>query len=192
MAKRHSIPPFPEDIDREGFGYWLSGFTDGEGSFNLIVDRHKARLICRAGFSISLRADDLDILRLIQKFWQCGGIYQDLKQPIGHPAMRFKVGKFHPLRHIVLPHFEKYPLLAKKRRDFEIWKQGVILWEQVASRRSLVRGTSQTGNYKWTTADHDHFITLADLLKSQRKFKSLELATPPNPHEDSFLFPNFK
>jgi hypothetical protein len=30
MVTRDPIEPFPADIDRDAFGHWLSGFTDGE------------------------------------------------------------------------------------------------------------------------------------------------------------------
>src|SRR5262245_22266687 len=75
MAARQSIPPFPDDIGREQFGHWVSDFVDGEGRFFLGQYRHSAGYInSNAFFQLSLRADDLSTLKLIQSYWGCGVI----------------------------------------------------------------------------------------------------------------------
>ena len=51
----NSIPPFPADIDRNAFGHWFSGLTDGEGCFYAkTVGIHSPEV----GYVLALRADD--------------------------------------------------------------------------------------------------------------------------------------
>jgi hypothetical protein len=120
------IPPFPDSIDRVFFGSWMSGFVAGEGTFalNTVTHRVSGHKYGRASFSICIREDDEAVLRLIRSYWQCGTMHQmrRFKYSRSRPAWVFCVTRSNHLRDIVAPHFERYPLVAKKARDFEIWK----------------------------------------------------------------------
>ena len=77
MLRPQVIDPFPEDIDRDGFGHWLAGFTDGEGCFCLPYTRNRKRTDAytpSARFTINLRADDAVILYTIQSYWRKGRV----------------------------------------------------------------------------------------------------------------------
>lgn len=61
---------FPGDIDRNSFGWYITGLTDGEGCFALLLGNHARRKQKRstpsASFVINLRDDDREVLQLIQ------------------------------------------------------------------------------------------------------------------------------
>lgn len=172
MALDDPIEPFPADVDREAFGHWLSGFTDGEGSFGLYLHRWSATQQTRgysARFTIALRADDLPALQLIRSFWGCGRLGTDKQQrlPRGKPSAVLILTRIADLCSAVIPHFERYPLRAKKARDFVIWRQGVELIRHVTSRKRRDR-------VKWLPEHHEEFVRLAGELRQSREFRMPE------------------
>jgi hypothetical protein len=193
MAKAKSIAPFPSDIDRDAFGHWLSGFTDGEGSFALAVTkcRATANLQPSASFRIGLRADETPILRSIQTFFGCGLlIYNDnvrSKITNAKPVMIFCVQESRDLATVIIPHFERYPLRAKKRADFAIWKQGVTLLATVSKRRSV--GRLGIGGFypKWAPEERARFVSLRTALITQRCYES-EPTDQPKREPEATLF----
>lgn len=179
MARRHPtqvIPPFPSNIDRTAFGHWLSGFVDGEGCFNLCLPKTiRSRLAIV--FSIRLRADELPILRQIQSFWHCGTIRFDNYKNSINPICCLQINKVDDLVNIIIPHFENYPLRAKKQHDFNIWRKGVAIFHEIIKRPRTYRprklGYIFSGTYpKWTNSDLHNIKLLCDELKTQRLFVS--------------------
>ncbi len=189
MATINRIEPFPADIDRAYFGIWLAGFTDGEGSFTL---RQEHRIytsgtkctVSSAAFAIGLRSDDFAILSTIQSFFSCGEIQNRERfnptTPNGKPSSDYRVQSVSDLAAIVVPFFDAHPLLAKKKRDFAIWREGVLLCDAIKRRKRLMRG-GRTGTLpKWKPEELDQFAALSQALKDQREFLAPE-ATLPKP-----------
>ncbi len=171
------IPLFPADIDRDAFGNYLSGFTDGEGCFSL--EEHMAKstsgrecLYRRATFQVSLRIDDIEILRVIMSFLGCGTVVERPRQIVGDRTARFLVSNKSELHDIIIPQFTQYPLRAKKKRDFEIWRKGVDLMYAVG-----IRGYQSGTHKKWTTLESDKFNRLLRLLRDQRRVDFMEEQT---------------
>ncbi len=208
MAKSHSskpIPPFPADIDRNAFGNYLSGFTDGEGCFMLAF--HESSRLCRSGntytrlhfdarFTILLRLDDLAILETIQSYFGCGKIFHHLHRPASSPQANFEVRKPKDLFLSVIPHFDQYPLRAKKARDYVIWRRGVELAYRVWQKPSRARkgpGKSKGWHTRWTDEEKNEFFGLVAALKEQRKFSSpiVALPEPSKPAVQQTLFGNW-
>jgi hypothetical protein len=127
MAKRKptTIPPFLED--RTAFGHYLSGLTDGEGSFVLTLQHVEKNKIGRVIFDLCLRADDIDILKKVQSFLGCGRLYfYSLNR--SNPVVYFKVTKHPDIWNKIVPHFDAFPLRAKKRHDYTIWRAAISWW----------------------------------------------------------------
>lgn len=183
MGKIHSIEPFPNDIDREYFGAWLSGFSDGESSFGLVQFLHgKNRyLISRAEFFLGLRADDFEIIKLIQSYWQCGNIHfgkRDTTYFNAKPSVCIRVHRAADLMNVVIPHFEKFPLMAKKKRDYQIWKEGVILQYNVKFRgKRCIPGRRGTFP-QWKTEETEYFAELVKTIRATRKYESTDTPMP--------------
>lgn len=174
----HTIPAFPDDVDRDIFGHWLSGFVDGEGCFDLAVSRRWGA----ARLSIGLRSDDGEILHQIRAFWRCGTIILDprIGKP-GHPKLSLQIGRTEHLAAIIVPHFDAYPLRAKKRRDFAIWKEAVGLLRRIMLRKRRRRPIGYGQLPKWTDAEHAEFRSLRDALKAIRHFDSSPQGTIVTP-----------
>jgi hypothetical protein len=120
------------DIDSD-FGNYLAGFTDGEGTF-IIVPDFRNRENYKTAFSISLRADDRKILEEFKRVLKVGHIRVTNRSSKnkrkwhilnGNPKVIWEVANYCDLYFIIIPFFEKFPLRAKKRRDFEIWSKAV-------------------------------------------------------------------
>lgn|SRR5262245_30505875 len=122
------IPAFPEEIDRSAFGHYLSGLVDGEGYFHIgwQKPRRKRRYFV-AALKIGLRADDRAILELIQSFLGCGNIHSFSRSGNRGDVAVFDVGAVGDLAEIVIPHFDRYPLRAKKRHNYLLWREAVLL-----------------------------------------------------------------
>jgi hypothetical protein len=196
MAKA-SLPvlPFPDHLDRRRFGDWLSGFTDGEGCFGLYLHTYNYSRCLRpvANYSISIRADDLPVLRLIQSFFDCGCVVPGTRDNgKSKDSYVFKITSLDDLMTVAIPHFQTHPLLAKKARDFHIWCEGVRFIHSVAnSRRLLSGGRVRAGQPQHWTADRvSHFLAIRDRLRKQREFQAPDLPPPPRPSfpDDPSLF----
>ena len=176
MSKRtRDLNDFPSLISREGFAWYISGLTDGEGCFSLLLDdrvrpRRKRQDMPTpsASFAINLRRDDDGILKLIRSFFQCGSlVYGGTTQQC---TLRFR--KLDDLE-VIVAHFDRFNLFAKKKEDFKIWREGVRLMLFVSERKQK-RSQRYGSSYKWTKVDHDYFVSLKNRLTSGRKLKSNE------------------
>ncbi len=94
-------------------GYYLSGFADGEGSFNIsIINRkrdYRNGWKVTPSFNISQRDDTVPIL--FMNFLKCGKI-RYRKDGVCY----FEVRSVNELYQKVLPFFRKYPLLSKEKK----------------------------------------------------------------------------
>lgn len=170
MARTNPISPFPSDIDRDAFGHYLSGFTDGEGCFQLGIarDPRSTRRTPFARFKIQLRDDDSEVLRLIQSFLGCGTLYHDPRiGSVSKPAMLFRVDSHAELASVVVPHFVRYPLRAKKARDFPVWRDGLDLIRRVTASPFAYSAHRLP---KWTEPVLAQFVAIADQLNRQRAY----------------------
>ena len=145
LYKISLVDSFRNKVQREGmpvrlsvndaFGYWFSGFFDGEGCLTMSGQGRmgKKGVIRRRdlGVSISLREDDAGTLEYIQNEIKTGKLSHAKRKPNPlkpkwHKAVAFRISNLKDLAEIVVPLFEKYPLHTKKAKEFEIWKVLVI------------------------------------------------------------------
>lgn len=102
--------------------HYIAGFVDGEGCFSITFNKNGNRLPeVRLIFEIELREDDEPILREIRKVLDCGNIYrlEYDRYAKWQPHVKLKVSNFTDISHKIIPFFQKYPLQAKKRLQFE-------------------------------------------------------------------------
>jgi hypothetical protein len=172
--------PFPSSIDRNAFSHWLSGFSAGEATFLIYAPNgHNGKPSPRANFRITLRDDDSDVVRLIHSFWQCGGTYRSsnerCKMPNAKPVISYYVTKISDLETVVVPHFEAFPLIAKKAFDFQVWRKAVLLLAKV-SKREPKRHRNDAGTRfigcesKWSPDELCQFQSYITELKSTRSY----------------------
>jgi len=113
--------PFSTLIQRPKLNPWfISGFTDAEGCFTILVqhnDKYKANWRVKAIFTITLHIKDTAILEDIKNTLGVGKVSIKGRSKVG-----YRVESFKDLE-IIINHFEKYPLVTAKVLDFLIFKE---------------------------------------------------------------------
>ncbi len=97
---------------------YISGYVDGEGCFTISFSpRSKLRVgwEVRPSFSASQNADRAEVLLLMREYFRSGSIRPDRSDR----TLKYEVRSLGDLRKQVIPHFERFPLLSGKVRDFE-------------------------------------------------------------------------
>lgn len=104
----------------------FTGLIDAEGYFSKIIFINKIRKLgwrVQSKFQIGLHKRDYNLLILLQKHLNgIGSIHIDSNKNI----VNFSVDSVKDLV-ILINHFDKYPLLTKKRADFILFKEVVKL-----------------------------------------------------------------
>jgi len=98
--------------------WFLTGFTDAEGCFFIGViksTRVKTKWEIQPSFKIELHIKDLELLRLIQKFFNVGNI------KVFKDKAAYYVSSIKDIT-IIINHFDNYPLVTKKYGDFLLFK----------------------------------------------------------------------
>jgi len=145
-----------EDV---GFGYWLAGFTDGEGCFR--IQRHE-RGTHACGFQIKLRRDDKAVLERIRRFVG-HGVISDCDDASGGSAPQAKYCVQDKAGcEALVGLFRRFPLTAKKAIDFEVWADAVWEWLE------RPRGNRWSGQ-----ADQSRAASLKSRLENVRKYTDI-------------------
>ena len=143
-------------IDLENLKYYLAGFTDGEGSFSVSIHRSK---FVRLGWNINplfqvyQHKDNSRILYIFKDVFKCGNV----SKKGGNPScFVYCVSSMHDLMGVVIPFFDRYPLVGEKYQNFLLFKQivhGVSLKKHLTKNgfRELARLAFQmnhSGKYR--------------------------------------------
>ena len=100
---------------------WVTGFSDAEANFYVRISRKSLALAgwtVEPVFAIRLHNKDLNVLYLIQKFFDVGRVYNHVEIE----EATFRVGSIKDLE-VIIKHFEMYPLLTQKLSDFILFKK---------------------------------------------------------------------
>jgi len=101
--------------------WWITGITDAEGNFSISLQEPRK---CSCAFKITQKDHSMGILYDLQKYFKCGIIVLDNKK---YNAYKFIVTKNEDLFNIILPHFDKYPLITSKNLDYLDFKKVVLM-----------------------------------------------------------------
>jgi len=71
----------------------------------------------RPSLSVSQNGDRREVLLLLQEHFQCGTLRPDRSDK----TLKWEIRNLSLLVTRIIPHFETYPLLSGKRRDFELF-----------------------------------------------------------------------
>lgn len=104
--------------------YWVTGFSDGDSSFYAPINDNTNQI--RVVYSISLNERELPLLKKIQSFFYGIGY---IGKDVNNQAFYYKVSRREDISSIIIEHFNYYPLISKKFKDFTIWLQIVKLME---------------------------------------------------------------
>lgn len=113
-------------IDSDLNPNWVTGFTDAEASFSLKMSKKsttKSGWSVIPEFRIELHSRDIILLRKIKNFFGVGV----LSERLDRNSIIYSVQSLREIKRVIIPHFEKYPLITQKKVDFILFKQGVNL-----------------------------------------------------------------
>ncbi len=101
-------------------GYYLAGFADGEGSFNVSFrPRKDYKLLWKVSMCFNISQRDRVILALYKKHLKCGTI-RGRKDGVFY----YEVNNFTAILENVIPFFKRFNFLsAQKKRDFSKFQQ---------------------------------------------------------------------
>lgn len=134
---------------------YVTGFADAESSFTVSIYKNETSKLgwrVKPYFSIELHKEDLIILNSIQSFFSVGTIRNRAR---GGENI-YSVNDLKDLINIIIPHFDKHPLLTNKRADFELFKEVVTIMNNkehltkegltkiISIRASMNKGLSET------------------------------------------------
>jgi hypothetical protein len=112
--------------------FWVSGFTAGDGSFNLMLDSSATTSIgasVRLRFNIMLHIRELEVIQGLANYFKLlspkASKVSDVKFChiyTGSKVAGFSITKFSDIVSIIIPFFEKYPIEGQRALDFEDFK----------------------------------------------------------------------
>lgn len=130
---------FERRIERDGipnrlavsdeFGYWFSGFFDGEGSIIVFTrpSTHDPRYAeYRLGIRVMIRDDDAEVIRMIHDNLKVGRVHTREAHGRSNPAVAWAVERVQDLAEVIVPLFDRYPLHTKKAKEYALWKPLVM------------------------------------------------------------------
>lgn len=139
-------------------GYYLAGFADGEGSFNVSFrPRSDYRIPWKISLCFNISQKDKVILALYKQHLKCGTLRS---RPDG--VWYYEVNNFLSIMNNVIPFFDHFGFLsAKKKRDFQKFKELAKLIEDgkhlindgVAQILNIRREMNDGGKRKYQDSD---------------------------------------
>lgn len=151
----------------DSLGNYLAGLIDGEGSFHIGVNsRRRSSRYSSIGcqFTLSLRLDDIGILRELQLATSWGRVYACRRSGLAqHPHARWEIFRKSECRGLVSL-LDRCPLRAKKKRDFAIWREAVLLW--------CAHRPANTASGRTPAPFREQFLTLHNELVRIRNFET--------------------
>lgn len=104
--------------------WFVTGFTDGEGCFMINLrpnSKLKTGYSVELVFKIALHSKDKPLVENLKNFFGVGTVTAR-----GSDCIQYWVGSLKDL-HVIVDHFENYPLISDKWSDYQLFKQVVDL-----------------------------------------------------------------
>lgn len=107
---------------------WVTGFTDGEGTFYVGINKNSTMTIgyqVLPEFRIVQHKKDIKLLYKLKDFFQAGSVR------VNHgDRYELRIRSLEHINNIIIPHFDKYPLMTQKKFDFLKFKHIINLMNQ--------------------------------------------------------------
>ena len=114
---RYNTPTLNREI-----GNYISGYTDGEGCFSVSFSKRPKLKIgweVKPSFSVGQNYDRREVLDLMKKYFKCGFMRRDYSDK----TLKYEVRSLEELLNNIVPHFQKFPLLSSKNKDFLLFAE---------------------------------------------------------------------
>jgi len=116
---------------------WFVGFTDGDGCLSTYEEKKYG---LRHEYTIGLEIADIRLLYKIKSFLGCGTIRKYNNIAI------FRIKKIHHILYILIPIFDKYPLLTEKKRNSYLKFRNTFLDKVLNSNRATIEDKTYCEN----------------------------------------------
>lgn len=93
---------------------WLRGFAEGEGCFQVVIQKYKDKTSVSLRFTLTQHSRDKVLMGSLVNYLGCGRYYSSPTRE----EVYFIVSTFSDISNIIIPLFHKYPLLGYKQQDF--------------------------------------------------------------------------
>lgn len=144
--------------------FWIAGFTSGDGSFHLNIKKFKSddnvnhRVSLR--FSINLNIRDVEILKGLVIYFNTLNQSKDkvvLNQKNRYVSksnntVSLAITKSSEIIEVIIPFFEKYPILGLKSLDFRDFKKVAIMID--AKKHLTIEGLNRILEIKLNMNKH--------------------------------------
>ncbi len=103
--------------------FYITGFTEGEGSFyvGILPRKMNTGWEVRPSFSLSQNEKDKVLVSSLVDFFGCGYV----RYSKSDLTFKYEVRSLKDLCDKIIPHFEKYQLTGRKQNDFIAFKKAV-------------------------------------------------------------------
>ncbi len=144
--------------------WYITGFVEGEGTFHVACYNDagmKTGIKVIPEFHISQSYLRLETLEAIKKYFVCGYLKPNHRRNPRDTTWVFVVRNRNDLLNKIIPFFERYPLLSRKRESFQRFAQVVRLMAQDAHRTAsglkrilqFAQAMNGGGVYRWKYKD---------------------------------------
>lgn len=100
--------------------WWVTGYTDAEGSFMINTAKAKTTTLgytVRLIYQISIHTSDVKILQALKEYFNKGEVIE----AAGY--VHFRVTNLKDIQEVIIPHFSTYPLQSTKVVSYTLFKQ---------------------------------------------------------------------
>ena len=108
--------------------YWVMGFSDAESTFSVRIAKDLTRTLglrILPVYSIELNIRDIEVLYKIKKYFNVGSV--KIRTRNGKSTGIYSVQSIKDLIDVIIPNFNKYPLITQKQADFILFSSIVHL-----------------------------------------------------------------
>jgi hypothetical protein len=139
--------------------HWFTGFSDGDGCLSVYKEKKYPDNL-RHEFSIGLEIADIGLLYKIKSLLDCGTV-----RKYNNVAV-FKIKKIHHILYIILPIFDKYPLLTEKKRSSYLNFRNTFLSKVLNSNRATTDDKNYSEDLLKNTPENLYKLPINDLLRN--------------------------
>lgn len=115
------------------FMLWLVGFTDGEGTFSVEINKNDTMTTgyqVQISFIITQHGRDLHLLEKIKTYFENSGEIKQSRGKSGGNIYQYRLRHIENIRKYIIPLFSHYNLKTLKRLDFEDFKKVAELMDK--------------------------------------------------------------
>lgn len=126
----NNLKPFKGDLSQHSCNmdpWFVTGLFDAESSFVITILRNdglKTGWRVQARVQLKMHEKDRGLIQSISNYFSGVGY---VTKPNKFSMVEFRVSTLKDIVDVIIPHFDNYPLITKKRSDYELFKQIILL-----------------------------------------------------------------